>query len=246
MSKLVFKNNDQVVTSSRNVARDFDKEHRAVLYAIDALMKEGVAQNHASLFYETTYIHEQNKQEYREYLINKDGFILLVMGFTGKKAMEFKLKYIDAFNQMEKQLSQPKSIEDLIIMQAESVKEVKERLTTVEKKQDNITEVLSLNNKNWRDEVNNIINTIAKNNGGTYKQTRRESYSRLETRAKCDLERRLINKFERLKKQGVPKRTINTLNYLDVIADDARLIEIYLAVVKEMAIAHNLEFENAK
>jgi phage regulator Rha-like protein len=40
-------------------------------------------------------------QFHRMYLMNRDGFSLLVMGFNGKKALEWKLKYIDAFNKME-------------------------------------------------------------------------------------------------------------------------------------------------
>ncbi|WP_370649558.1 ORF6C domain-containing protein [uncultured Limosilactobacillus sp.] len=46
----------------------------------------------------------------RIYYMNRDGFSLLAMGFTGKKALQFKLKYIDAFNQMEKQLQQQKPL----------------------------------------------------------------------------------------------------------------------------------------
>lgn len=103
MNELVFKNNNEVVTSSRNVARDFNKTHKDVLESIDRIIK-GVAENTASLFYETTYIHDQNKQKYRQFLMNRDGFTLLVMGFTGRKAMKFKLKYIEAFNKMEKTL----------------------------------------------------------------------------------------------------------------------------------------------
>src|SRR5699024_2698036 len=56
--------------------------------------------------YETTYIHPQNKQEYREFLMNRDGFTLLAMGFTGKKALEWKLKYIEAFNKMEQHIKE--------------------------------------------------------------------------------------------------------------------------------------------
>lgn len=95
--------NNQPITTSRNVAENFDKNHRDVLKAIDEL-SEGVAQNFADLFHETTYIHGQNKQQYREYYMTKDGFTLLAMGFTGKKALEFKLAYIERFNQMENQL----------------------------------------------------------------------------------------------------------------------------------------------
>ena len=51
---------------------------------------------------ETTYEHRGNI--YREYLLTRDGFSLLVMGFTGSKALEWKLKYIQAFNKMEQKL----------------------------------------------------------------------------------------------------------------------------------------------
>lgn len=97
--------NGSLVVSSREIAVNFDKEHRGVLRDLDNL-KEGLAQNWADLFYETTYIHPQNKQEYREVLMNRDGFTLLAMGFTGQKALEWKLKYIEAFNKMEQGLKQ--------------------------------------------------------------------------------------------------------------------------------------------
>lgn len=88
------------MTSSLQVADGFDKNHQHVLRDLDGL-KEGV-QNWTDLFYEDTYIHPQNKQPYRMIYMNRDGFTLLAMGFTGKRALEFKLKYIQAFNEMEK------------------------------------------------------------------------------------------------------------------------------------------------
>lgn len=107
MSELVFTNNNQIVTSSRNVARDFKKEHFNILRDIEGLLKNEDTQK---MFYKTTYIHEQNKQEYPMYLMNRDGFTLLAMGFTGKKAMNFKMKYISEFNKMENFLNSPEMI----------------------------------------------------------------------------------------------------------------------------------------
>src|SRR5690625_1019911 len=103
MNQLVFKSNDQVVTSSRNIARDFGKEHKNVLRDIRGLLKNEPAKE---MFFETTYIHEANNQEFTKYLMNRDGFTLLVMGFTGRKAMQFKMEYIQAFNEMEKQIKE--------------------------------------------------------------------------------------------------------------------------------------------
>ena len=105
MNNLVILENNQALTTSLKISEVFDKEHRNVLKDIDRIIENtGGAQNVADLFYETEYQHPQNKQTYRQYLINRDGFTLLAMGFTGRKALEFKLKYIEAFNQMEKQL----------------------------------------------------------------------------------------------------------------------------------------------
>lgn len=106
MNELVFRSDKgNPVTTSLLVAEKFEKNHRDVLESIDELIR-GVAEKSADLFYETTYIHPQNKQPYRMYIMNRDGFTLLAMGFTGKKAMTFKLEYIQQFNQMERQLKE--------------------------------------------------------------------------------------------------------------------------------------------
>lgn len=103
MEELVFLENDQAITTSRNVAESFERNHQHVLEAIDNLTVENSTVK--NMFHETTYKNERGR-EYREIYMNRDGFTLLAMGFTGKKALEFKLKYIEAFNQMEKQLQE--------------------------------------------------------------------------------------------------------------------------------------------
>ncbi len=95
---------NQLVVSSLQIAEDFGKNHRDVLRSIENLVAQNCAAK--SLFYETTY--ENRGKQYPMYLMNRDGFSLLVMGFTGKEAMNWKLKYIQAFNAMEKRLMSPK------------------------------------------------------------------------------------------------------------------------------------------
>jgi len=100
--------NGQVVVSSREVAENFGKEHRNVMRDVENIMSQGVLKNEQTpMFFKTEYTHEQNGQTYSMYLMNRDGFTLLAMGFTGKEALEWKLKYIDAFNQMEQKLTNP-------------------------------------------------------------------------------------------------------------------------------------------
>lgn len=98
MNELVHLENDEAVCSSLEVAEKFGKRHDNVLRSIVGLLKNEETQK---MFKKSAYIDNQNNQEYPMYLMNRDGFSLLVMGFTGKKALDWKLKYINAFNQME-------------------------------------------------------------------------------------------------------------------------------------------------
>ena len=105
--KLVFIENDQPVTTSLKVAEVFEKNHRHVLDSIRDIIRQAGGMpkiGQTPMFQASTYIHEQNGQSYPMYFINRDGFTLLAMGFTGQKALKFKLAYIDAFNKMEEKI----------------------------------------------------------------------------------------------------------------------------------------------
>ena len=108
MNDLVKITRKQAVTSSRQIAESFRKKHKHVLDTIENLKAENPALT--EMFFETTYQAGTGKH-YKEYLMNRDGFTLLAMGFTGKKALQWKLKYIAAFNEMEKILMQRASVE---------------------------------------------------------------------------------------------------------------------------------------
>ena len=98
------RNNEDVLTaSSRQVSEKFEKEHRNVLQSIDILKEQMVTAEFSALFFETTYKAGTGKN-YKEYLMTRDGFSLLVMGFTGEKVLRWKLDYIKAFNEMETEL----------------------------------------------------------------------------------------------------------------------------------------------
>lgn len=88
--------NNSMYTTSKDIADKFGKQHKHVLQAVRDLM----AQNSAvkNMFHESTY--ETRGKQYPMYLITRDGFTLLAMGFTGPDALEWKMKYIKAFNRM--------------------------------------------------------------------------------------------------------------------------------------------------
>lgn len=102
MNELVKIKNNQVVVSSRQVAEKFGKEHRNVLANIKEIIS---AENSALTFYQENTYKAGTGKSYPEYLMNRDGFTLLAMGFTGKDALQWKMKYIAAFNEMEAKLN---------------------------------------------------------------------------------------------------------------------------------------------
>mgnify|MGYP004629953279 CR=1 FL=1 len=101
MNELVKISNDgQMVVSSKDIAEHFEKEHKNVIQSVENLVAENSAAK--SMFFKATF--DNRGKQYPMYLMNRDGFSLLVMGFTGKSALEWKIKYIEAFNQMEAEL----------------------------------------------------------------------------------------------------------------------------------------------
>lgn len=95
---IVFERNNQAVTSSRLIADYFGKRHDTVIRTIRKLGCSSEFNRHN--FVEITYIDTRGRKQ-PEYLMTKDGFTILAMGFTGAKAMQFKEAYIKAFNKME-------------------------------------------------------------------------------------------------------------------------------------------------
>lgn len=103
--QLVSVNNNRVVTTSLRIAEYFSKAHKDVLKAISNLetTKDFQERNFSLSFYTRELPNGGSKKE-PMYYITRDGFTLLAMGFTGKKAMQFKIAYINAFNEMEEML----------------------------------------------------------------------------------------------------------------------------------------------
>lgn len=150
--------NGEPVASSREIAKRFGKNHRDVLRAIEDILEgvrkiaqtpteEGLPKNgDTPMFFKTEYTHPQNHQKYPMYLMNRDGFSLLAMGFTGKEAVQWKLKYIEAFNAMEQQLAEQhkcrQTLQDARIRAAlQSVSEAQKSLALARENHDNFVEL---------------------------------------------------------------------------------------------------------
>lgn len=143
MNKLIniLNQDGQLVVTSRQIAEDFGKRNSHVVEAIENKIESLTAENSEveieKLFISTTYIHNGN--EYKEYLLTRNGFTFIVMGFTGAKADAWKLKYIEAFNKMEKAIKEqqlPKLSKELqaILMLDEKAVEMDSRISNLEER----------------------------------------------------------------------------------------------------------------
>ena len=152
MKDLVFRGqNDQVITTSLLVAETFEKEHRNVLKSIRKLMSAtNVAV--AQMFDETTYVNEQGKEQ-PMFFMNRDGFTLLAMGFSGEKALKFKVDYINAFNKIEAEL---KSQQTKQLSAAESLLQSVQLLVAHERQ----LAILEHNQKNMQGAISSLYDKV--------------------------------------------------------------------------------------
>lgn len=142
MDDLVFKGeNNQALTTSLLVAEKFGKEHKNVLRDIENL---SCSEEFRRLNFEhTPYIHPQNGQTYRMYIMTKDGFTFLVMGYTGETAGKFKEDYINAFNKMEAAIKSirfqvPTSFREALLLAAQQQEQIENQQKQISQKNSHI------------------------------------------------------------------------------------------------------------
>ncbi|MGG1651346.1 Rha family transcriptional regulator [Paenibacillus sp. NRS-1780] len=260
MTKLVFIENGRAVTDSLIVAEEFHKEHRNVLADIENQIKKlaeaGLEEWGVLNFQQTQYQHPQNKQWYPKFDMTEDAFAIVAMSYVTPEAMKMKVKFLNEFKRMRNELTlntQALSPELQMFNQMfQAVAKVelensqlKNDVSAVKGQLDNQAEILALNPTEWRKKVRSLLNKIALKRGGhdAYSEVNNESYELLEQRGNCKLGIRQENIKKRMALEGVAKSKINAISKLEAIAEDSRLTEIYLAIVKEMAIKYSVKFD---
>ncbi|WP_312280799.1 Rha family transcriptional regulator [Oscillibacter sp.] len=111
---MIFEHREHAVVSSRTVADQFGKRHNDVVAAIENKIGNLTTEKFVVKNYFIRTAFEHNGNHYKEYLLTRDGFSFIVMGFTGREADLWKLKYIQAFNQMESFIRERQSTEWLM------------------------------------------------------------------------------------------------------------------------------------
>lgn len=248
MTDLVIMKDRQAVTTSLNLAESFEKEHKNVIQVIESKIQSAENSAHyKKMFALGSYVDSRGREQ-KMYYMNRDGWTFIAVGFTGRKADSFKLKYIEAFNKMEdhikQQLDTSNLSPELQFMNSVVNQLASQELATkqLESKVDSITEIVALNSTDWRKDCRALINKMAKNQGGfsAYQEIQTAIYEEVDRRAGSSLKIRLTNLRNRMAGEGVSKSKRDKTNKLDVVDSDKRLKEIYLAVVKEFAIKYGV------
>lgn len=161
--------------------------------------------------------------------------------FDNLEETYFRVKeFKDDINQLSPQLQllinmelEQKKLRHELIIAKEETAAIKEEVA-------DIREVIEINpGAEWRKQTNNILNKICKKLND-YKTPKEEVYKALESRGKCKLKTRLDNLKGRALREGMMPSKVNQFNNLDVIANDVRLKEVYIAIVKELSIKYEV------
>lgn len=249
---------EQKSISSREVAEMMEvTKHSHMLDKIDKFNQILTNRNIGSsdYWYETQY-KAGNGEMRREYQVTKKGCELIAHKTEGEKGVLFTVKYMERFEQMEESIKEStidtamlspelqmfKQIFDSVAKSQLEMQQLKESNDRIEQKVEAIKEVVSLDTTSWRDDTGKLLRKIAqqRDGGAAYSEVRAESYDLLNKRFGVDVKTRLTNKRRRMAEEGVCKSKRDKLSYLDVIAEDKKLIEGYVAIVKEMAIKYGV------
>lgn len=174
------------------------------------------------------------------YLLSERGYAKLLKILEDDKAWEIYDQLVDTYFNMRAELDTSNLSPELQMFNGLFKSLAKQELATkqLESKVDSISEIVAVNTVDWRKDTRQLINAVAKTQGGfsAYQEIQSEIYTELERRAGCKLSIRLTNKRNVMAGEGVSKSKRDKLNKVDVIADDKKLVEIYMAIVKEFSI----------
>lgn len=186
-------------------------------------------------------------------VVTESGYYMLVKSFTDELSWDVQRQLVNGYfraNQMQSVLAdlspqlqaliqmetRQKQLEAKQAQQDTAIADLGQRLT-------NTCEVIALDKNSWRKDTQHLIAKIATATGdgcGNIRQVYEEIYKAVESRAGVALNIRLTNKRNRMAGEGVCRSKIDKLNKVDIIAEDKKLIEIYVAIVKELAVKYGV------
>jgi len=249
MNNLTIINQDgKLLADSLQVAEMICKPHNDLMKSIRQY-SEYLGQGNFSLtdfFIESTYVSDQNKT-LPCYLITKKGCDMVANKMTGEKGVLFTATYVIRFDEMEKQLTAPVPMTQLemiaysaqaLLAQEKQIQQISAAQTKQAEELQGMRDVITLSTISWREDTKNLLVKIAQKAGDVQviSDLWKEAYKYLDSRMGVKLKTRLDNLRKNMADEGVCKSKRDKANVLDVIGKDKKLIEGFVAIVKEMAI----------
>lgn len=225
--------NGQATVSSRQVAEHFGKRNVEVMDNIRVIEAEISSVEFSTLFTKSQYKASNGKYN-PEYIMNRDGFCLVAMGFTGKKALQWKLKYIEAFNNMEKQIRMQEqtevnniSIPQVVPMLCKEFMDLEKRISALEKQPILIKE-------ETENEIKAIVKRISEKTGIWYPKVYEIVYRKMEEKYGHNLDSLLNRQHRKMRKDKVCKTKIDNFRKVNLIQQNKTLFKCFENVAREM------------
>lgn len=247
----VLEQNNELYVDSREVAEMVGKQHKNLIRDIENYESVILQSSKLSLddyFIQSTYL-GGNNQNYKHYLLTKKGCDMVANKMTGEKGILFTATYVNAFHEMQNhikeqsELNVPKTPMQALEMMFTVQKEQEQFNKQMQQEITGIRNIVGMETKNWRNDTNKVLGAIAQHLGGgeKHKTIRMEAYKLLEEKGRCKLDQRLNNRRAKMLAKGATKSQIQKISKLDVVNDEPRLIEIYISVIKNMAIKYGVD-----
>lgn len=184
----------------------------------------------------------------QDFAVSLDFAKHIAMMARTEKSYQYRNYFIECEKKVLEQ-SKPTCIEDILITQLQEMKALKGEVQAIKvesakhkEELQGIREVVALNSTDWKADSKNLIVKMAHKLGGNQfiQDVYKEVYTNLERRAACQLSIRKTNKQKKMALEGVCKSKINAVSNLEIIGEDKKLLECFLAIVKELAIKYGV------
>lgn len=190
-------------------------------------------------------------------IINESGLYSLVLSSKLPTAKKFKrwvtsevipsIRKTGSYSaldmtQLSPEMQMLKLLTDKAIATELAQKQQEQHLQLVEQKVEGIRELVGINPNQWREDCRRLIVRIANRMGGNeyIRDVNAEVFQQVDERAGVSLATRLTNKRRRMADEGVCKSKRDRLTRVDVIAEDRKLVEIYIKIVRELAVRYEV------
>lgn len=220
---------------SRDINRHVEEEDRCKIMIFDGRQdKETIVINESGLYSLILSSNLPNAKQFKRWVTSE-----VLPSIRKHGSYSVQSQFADLSPQLQVLIQMETRQKQIEARQAEQAT----ALAGLEQKIQNTCEVIALDKTAWRKDSEHLINKIARATGEGYGGIRlvyEEIYRSIESRAGVSLNTRLTNKRNRMAGEGVCKSKRDKLTRVDIIAEDKKLIEIYVAIVKELAVKYGV------